>query len=149
MNHIFEFIHVYKLYKLILFSLTRKLCQIMYTNVFNDHSHKIITRYQWSHEFLLLISFFWQNLTSRFNINTEAALRRCSFERLFCECAANLRGRAGVQQSCICSVVGVTLPYRCSPMVFASHLRNIFLKGIIASGCLLLSKNLLLMTQFL
>ena len=49
-------------YKLILFSLTRKFCQIMYTNVFNDPSQLK----QWSHESLLLISFFWRNLTSRF-----------------------------------------------------------------------------------
>ena len=121
-----KFIHVYKLYRLILFSLTSKFCQIMHTNVFNNHSHKTITRYQWSHEFLLLISFLWQNLTSRLNINTEAALRRCSSERVFCECPADFGGTAGVgvwfQKSCICSSVGITLLYGCFPVVFASHL---------------------------
>ena len=93
--YILLYIYLFKLYKLILFSLTRKFLQILYTNLFNNHSHKITTRCQWSHKFLLLISFFWQNLTSRLNINTEVALRRCSSERVFCECAADLRERGG------------------------------------------------------
>ena len=152
MNHIFEFIHVSKLYKLIFFSLARKFCQIMYTNVFNNHSPKIITRYQWSHEFLLLKSFFCQNLSLRLNINTEASLRRF----LLRECFVKVQPICG--QEPVQGLISIELHMQlCGDhssawvvscglcFAFAEH----FFGGIIASGYLLLSKHLSLITQFL
>ena len=83
-------------YKLILFCVTRKFCQIMYMKVFNDYS----LLKQWSHEFLLLISFFWQNLTSRFlpiEYQYRNGFPEIFFWVVFCECTVNLLGKTSAR----------------------------------------------------
>ena len=79
MNHNFEFIHIYKLYKLILFSLTREFCQFMYKNVFNNR--KIIARYKWSHEFFAFNKF----LLTKFDFEIKYHYRGSPPEMFFWE----------------------------------------------------------------
>ena len=47
------------------FTLTRKFCQVVFKKVFNDHSQLK----QWSHQFLLLLSFFLTKSSFKFFTN--------------------------------------------------------------------------------
>ena len=120
----------YNFYKLILFSLTGKLCQIMYTNVFNDHSQLK----QWSHDFFIFNKFVLTKSSLKIFTNwISIKKRRCSSRGVFCECAALLG-------SLFCMGVLLWLSLR---------ICGTFLGGIITSGCLFLSTHVLLVTQFL
>ena len=115
--------------------------------VFNDYSQLK----QWSHEFLLLISFFWQNLTSRF-LPIEYQYRNdfpeIFFWVVFCECTVNLLGKTSARCGSIVLSLWITLLHGCSSVAFALHLRN----TVFEDYCLwmtFLSKLLLLVTQSL
>ena len=134
------------------FSLTWEFCQFMYTNVFNDHSLKIIIRYQWSHKFFNFDKF----LLTKFNFEIKYQYWGSPPKMFFWGSVLWVCGRFAVKSWCggmisielhmqLCGDHSSVWVFCCGfCFVFAEH----FFGWIVVLGCLLLSKHLSLRRNF-
>ena len=123
---------------------------------FSNHSHKIITRHQWSHEFFNKFFLTKSNFKIKYQYRSspsemffwESALWVCSWFVGESLCGGVISIELHVQ---LCGDYSSVLVFSCGfRFAFAEHF-FFFGRGalFIASGFLLLSKHLSLMMQFL
>ena len=136
----------YNFYKLIIFSLTRKFCQIMYTNVCNNHSQLK----QWSHDFFIFNKFLLTKSSFKIFTNWISVQKQPSRDVLLGECFVNVHRICGCDFNRVAYAALLGSLLRMGVLLwFLLRICGTFFGGIITSGCLFLSKHLLLVTQFL